>query len=77
MDCICANWVRTKGWLTEHHPHCGKYDPAGDAIKIITALIRGIESWASDEDGVHPDCWEAYNKAKFCIGEFSGEIKEA
>ena len=48
---------------------CAKYDPKGDAIEIITSLVRGIESWASDEDGVHDDCWEAYQRAKFYIGE--------
>jgi len=41
----------------------------GDAMEIITALVRGIELWASDEDGVHEGCWEAYQKAKFYIGE--------
>jgi len=69
MDCECKNWARTRGWLTEHHPNCIGYDPEKDAKVIITNLIRGIESWASDEDGVHYDCWDAYQRAKFSIGE--------
>lgn len=69
MECECINWARTDGWLTKHHPGCKKYDLKTDAIEIITALVRGIESWASDEDGVHNNCWEAYQRAKFCIGE--------
>ena len=70
MYCECLGWARIGRWLTEHHPDCEKYDPEGDAIKIITSLLRGIEAWASDEDGVHPDCWQAYRRAKFCVGEF-------
>ncbi|MDY6893849.1 MAG: hypothetical protein SVO01_00300 [Thermotogota bacterium] len=69
LDCECIHWARTAGWFTEHHPHCPKYDPEGDAIKIIKALLRGIEAWAADEDGVHPECWEAYKKAQLCVGE--------
>ena len=69
MECECVNWARTRGWLTKHHPNCKHYNPEKDAIEIITALIKGIESWAADEDGVHYDCWEAYQKVKFAIGE--------
>ena len=59
--------------LTEHHENCPKCDVRGDAINQIRDLIRGIEAWASDEDGVHPECWEAYKRAKLSIGEFATE----
>ena len=35
-----------------------------ETLRIITGLVRGIECWAADEDGVHDDCWESYRKAK-------------
>ena len=77
MDCECKNWARTDGWMTEHHPGCPKYDLKGDVMKIITALVRGIECWAADEDGVHDDCWEAYKRAKVSIGEFDFKAEAA
>ena len=46
-----------------------------NAIEIITSLVSGIESWASDEDGVPEGCWEAYWKAKFFIGEREGVLQ--
>lgn len=68
MDCECRYWARNNSKLaTEHHPRCTKYDPEGDARKIIETLVRGIEIWARDEDGVHDQCWEAYKNAKFFI----------
>jgi hypothetical protein len=69
MDCECINWARTNGWLAKHHPSCPKYNPEKDAIEFIAELVKGIEAWASDEDGVHDSCWLAYKKAKFIIGE--------
>ncbi|MFH1784138.1 MAG: hypothetical protein ABH868_04500 [bacterium] len=69
-ECECKNWARTDSRLAKHHPSCSRYDIEGDVIELITALVRGIELWASDEDGVHDDCWEAYRRAKFCIGEY-------
>ena len=70
--CECMNWARTdKGmFLTEHHPNCKFYNPVKDAKALITALVNGIEEWASDEDGVHPECYNAYKKAKIAIGQF-------
>lgn len=32
--------------------------------QLIEALVKGIEAWSADEDGVHPDCYAAYQKAK-------------
>ena len=36
----------------------------------IRELVRGIESWAQDEDGIPSPCFEAYQKAVVFIGEF-------
>ena len=68
----CINVIRSRvRWFVKNNESLfgTKYNPGGDAREIITALIKGIESWASDEDGIHPDCREAYKKAKFIIGE--------
>ncbi|MCB1771607.1 MAG: hypothetical protein KDJ31_18210, partial [Candidatus Competibacteraceae bacterium] len=37
---------------------------------LIYDLVRGIESWAADEDGVHDECWKAYERAKQALGEW-------
>ena len=39
-------------------------------LEIITGLVKGIQDWSADEDGVHPGCWAAYSRAKLCIGEY-------
>lgn len=31
---------------------------------LISNLVKSIELWAADEDGVHPDAWDAYVNAK-------------
>lgn len=68
----CNNWVRAdRGlFLTEHHPNCSKYDPEKEAYEIMIKLLSGIESWASEEDGVYPELWENYKKAKIFCGQF-------
>ena len=63
-DCECKTWCRESSLLmTEHHPRCKHYAPEAEARKVIEHLIAGIESWAHDEDGIHPGCWEAYQAA--------------
>lgn len=76
VQCECRDWPRLQGMLTEHHENCPKCDIRGDALKQITNLVRGVEAWAADEDGVHPDCWQAYRRAKLSIGEFIDEPME-
>ena len=66
--CECQYWARTgQIFVTKHHPDCEKYAPEDDAFIIIKALLKGIEAWASDEDGVHPECWDAYKRARYSI----------
>lgn len=67
--CICSTWGRSdQKLLTKHHKGCHRYDPEADAREIIEALIEGIQYWASDEDGVHYKCWDAYYKAMISVG---------
>jgi len=53
-----------KEFATDHHQNCKKYDTEGDAKKVIEALLKGVEVWANDEDGIPDHCWVAYQTAK-------------
>lgn len=76
VDCDCSQWAREgQALVTTHHPHCHRYDLAGDAVNLIRDLIKGIERWAGDEDGVHRECWEAYKIAKIAVWQ-GHEIRE-
>ena len=56
--------------LTGHHETCDRRPDLFDAsAELIRALVRGIEDWASQEDGIPDDLWDAYSKAKAVIGE--------
>lgn len=69
LDCVCNTWARSdQKMVTKHHKACHLYDPEGDAMEIIEALIEGIDYWASDEDGVHYKCWDAYVAAMISVG---------
>ena len=71
IDCACKTWCRDSSLLmTEHHRNCIYYAPEMDARKVIEALIKGIECWAQDEDGIHPECWKAYQGACGFVGQF-------
>lgn len=68
--CDCMTMAGMIGpFIFDHHDNCAKFDPQGDMLRTIKSLCKGIESWAADEDGVHPDCWEAYRSAKSRMGE--------
>ena len=70
-NCKCKNWARANQVLmTKHHPDCERYSMAEDTAEIVDALINGIIAWAADEDGVHPDCWEAFKNAAVFVGRF-------
>jgi len=58
--------------LTGHHPECPEYPKnlTESWLKLIKKLVQGMEDWASDEDGIHPDAWEGYEQAKGVLGEF-------
>lgn len=67
-ECECQTWAGSWKLATSHHRNCEKYDPEGDAVSLISGLIDGMNKWASDEDGIHPEAWEAYKRASFAIG---------
>ena len=68
QPCECMNWARAErphGVETNHHYRCKYYDPVGEAKAIIIRLTQSMELWASDEDGIHHDAWEAYKEGLF------------
>ncbi len=70
-DCECASWGRDSLAAMlhlPHHPNCAKYKPEKPVRALLLRLIAGIETWASDEDGVHADCWDAYKDACAVVG---------
>lgn len=71
MACDCEHWVRRGDGriLTSHAETCPHYDPVGDCLKHIFALLHGIDKWAADEDGIHPDAIEGYEWARSFIGQ--------
>lgn len=36
--------------------------------KLMVNLLLGVEKWAQDEDGIHPDVWEAYKEGREALG---------
>ena len=68
LDCECSHWAMECLWDTnEHHPNCVKYSGRNERyfiIKLLHDLVKGMDEWASDEDGIHPEAWDAYKRAR-------------
>ena len=73
-ECECAMWcdnTHEERILTGHHKMCPRAtDPFSCALDLISEMASGMELWASDEDGIHSDCWKPYCKAKALEGVF-------
>lgn len=72
MACdVCENWVRGGDGriLASHAEACPKYDPVGDCLQHVHALLIGMDRWARDEDGIHGDAFDAYEDARAFIGQ--------
>ena len=68
--CECTTWAREPHhFFTEHHPRCPNGDSEAEKDNMIVSLVEAIERWAMDEDGVHPDAWEAYQRACWMMGK--------
>ena len=70
LNCECQNYCwhnldyyKTGGMFTEHHPRCEKFKPLEETKNHILALIKGIEEWAGEEDGIPDFLWEEYKSA--------------
>jgi hypothetical protein len=73
----CIYWARSDSRLiTVHHPDCPNYNLEEEVADILRALVKGIEEWAADEDGVHYLCWDAYQNALLMLGRYKAEIDQ-
>lgn len=74
LDCECLHWCDMRPdirFLTGHHENCPKRGDTMEAAKqLIAELVRGIELWAAEEDGVYTSCWKPYKRAKAILGQF-------
>ena len=70
----CSNWADTSGFiriLTDHHESCpNRPDITDSFIDVLDKIIFGIECWAEDEDGVHPEVFDHYKKGKLIIDNY-------
>jgi len=41
-----------------------------NALEVIKDLVKAMETWGADCDGIHPQAWEIYKKAKIILGQF-------
>jgi hypothetical protein len=68
-DCDCATWasesVQVDMLGNGHHHRCQHFKPDEGAMELLTQLVEGIEYWASQEDGVPEELWDAYARAVF------------
>lgn len=69
MLCECLTWARTEGFAFAHHTRCPQFNLDRAVRALVAPLVRGMEAWASDEDGIHPEAWDAYVAGKRAIGE--------
>jgi len=75
-ECECKDWasndVRFVNMYGHHASCCARPSQLKQfrmMLDIIKSLTDGMEAWSKDEDGIHPDTWEAYKKAKMILGE--------
>lgn len=68
-QCDCNERTRDESFplLLPHFPDCELF---GESLReLLSSLVSGIEAWAEDDAGIHPECWEAYEATKVVLGE--------
>ena len=56
--------------LTGHQENCKHRGNDIETLRsLVEELVRGMERWASDEDGIHNDAWDSYIKGKALLIE--------
>lgn len=69
--CECLTWCSDgRAPFISHLKGCKHYNLERDSIDLVKSLIKALEDWAADEDGIHPDAWNDYLKALIFIGDF-------
>lgn len=67
LNCSCSEWA-TDNFAARmlgngHHPKCAAFIPNVEGVLLLKKLVEGIRFWASQEDGVPDELWEAYCRA--------------
>lgn len=76
--CECQQWAwRIEPPVTRHHPQCKQYDLKNEAMALVRDLVKGMEAWAADEDGIHREAWDAYKRGKVFVGQFDWTKEES
>ena len=79
-ECECAYYCTLDVGmmnLTGHQENCKHRGSDVKTLRVLVEqLVRGMEVWAADEDGVHDDAWEAYKKGKALLMEPVKEEKD-
>lgn len=69
-ECECKTWcAHGLPPLTHHHRNCPNRNLESECLELVSSLINGMENWAADADGVHPDAWYAYCRAILFVGD--------
>lgn len=69
LSCECAGWGGQWFLLNLHHDECPNAIHNHELIRgLIEGLLDGMDEWASDEDGIHPEAVKAYNRACDAMG---------
>jgi hypothetical protein len=65
--CECQAWATDAMLPGGHHYGCDKFD-AKPTLALLRRLVDGINFWASLEDGVCSEVWDAYVEASMIVG---------
>lgn len=62
--CECKTWgssdVRRRMWGNGHHESCHRYNPVEGIYNACAAMVKALEEWGANEDGIPQEVWEAY-----------------
>jgi hypothetical protein len=72
MKCDCQWWGRSdlasEALGNGHHVQCNAFKPNVRALDLLDRLVKGIEFWGSQEDGIIDEVWDAYAEARAILG---------
>jgi hypothetical protein len=82
IECECSTWACEDAPAmflgNGHNQRCEHFRPNVGAVNLLIQLCDGIDWWASQEDGVPDELWEAYSLAHFIArGRFPKEAAQA